>query len=195
MTLVYISSQSPILSLGENTGQFFGKVDVGQMIVPDRVVQAERLIAVAPGIAGAVVLLDDDGGHAELAQPRAERDAALAAADDEHIGLGLNAELLGFLVAQFLPGFGAGIDAVPGAERPGEAGLFLVTLQFDHRCQKRPYLAVLQADQAVAACGLGLERDPAFGNAISFGRALTLRRFSSCVALRAQGKSESMSRT
>ena len=81
------------------------------MVVPDRVMQAERFIAVAPGIAGAFVFLDDDGGHAELAQPRAERDAALAASDDEHIGLGLNAELLGFVVSQFLPGFGAGIDA------------------------------------------------------------------------------------
>ena len=69
---------------------------------------------------------DDDCGHAELTQSRAECDSALAAADDEHVGLGLDAELLGFLVAQFLPGFGAGIDAVPGAERPGEAGPFLV---------------------------------------------------------------------
>ena len=58
----------------------------------------------------------------------AERDTALAAADDEHVGLGLEAELLDFLVAQFLPRLGAGIDAVPGAERPGEAGLFLMAL-------------------------------------------------------------------
>ena len=165
------------LVLGREHRPVLREVDVGQMIVPDRVVQAERLVAVAPGIAGAGVLLDDDGGHAELAQPRAERDAALAAADDEHVGLGLKAEPLGFLVAQFLPGFGAGIDAVPGAERPGEASLFLMTFQFDHRCQKRPDLAVLDADQAVAARGLGLERDPAFGYAAGFGRALPLGDF------------------
>jgi hypothetical protein len=81
----------------------------------------------------------------------------LASADDEHVGLGLNAELLGFLVAQFLPGFSAGIDAVPGAERPGEARLLLVAFQFDHRSQKRPDLVVLKADQAVTARDLGLE--------------------------------------
>src|SRR6516162_8259279 len=106
------------------------------MVVPDRIVQAERFVAVAPGIAGAAVLLDDDCGHAELAQSCAERDTALAPTDDESVGLGLNAELLGFLVAQFLPAFGTGIDAVPGAERPGEARLLLVAFQFDHRGQK-----------------------------------------------------------
>jgi hypothetical protein len=37
------------------------------MVVPDGVMQAERLVAGAPGIAGALVLLDDDGGDAELA--------------------------------------------------------------------------------------------------------------------------------
>src|SRR6185437_6230505 len=78
------------------------EIDVGQMVVPDRIMQAERFIAVAPGIAGTGVLLDDDGGHAELAQPGSEPDAALAAADDDHIGLGLDAELLGLLVAQLL---------------------------------------------------------------------------------------------
>ena len=71
-----------------------GELDVRQVVVPDRVVQAERLVALAPGVAGALVALDDDRRHAELAQPRAERDAALAAADDHDLGLGLVAELL-----------------------------------------------------------------------------------------------------
>src|SRR6516162_5657229 len=119
--------------------------------------QAERLIAGAPGIAGTVVLLDDDCGHAELTQSRAERDSALAAADDEHVGLGL--------------------DTVPGAERPGEAGIFLVVFQLDHRGQKRPDLTILETDQAVAARDLGLERDPAFGHAVGFGRAFALGYF------------------
>jgi len=46
---------------------------------------------------------------------------------------------------------------VPGAERPGEARLLLVAFQFDHRGQKSPDLAVLQADQAVTARDFGLE--------------------------------------
>ena len=60
---------------------------VGQVVVPDRVVQHERLVAVPPRVAGARVLLQDDGRHAEALQPRAERDAALSAADDDAIGL------------------------------------------------------------------------------------------------------------
>ena len=93
MTLAYISSQSPILSFGANTGQFFGEGDVRQVVVPDRVVQAQRLVAVAPGVAGPRVPSTMIGRHAQLPQPRAERDAALAAADDHHVGLGGVAEL------------------------------------------------------------------------------------------------------
>ena len=109
MTLVYDLQPVADLVLGRKYWPVLREVDVWQVIVPDRIVQAERLVAVTPGIAGTIVLLNDDGGHAELAQPRSERDTALAAANDEHIGLGLDAELLGFLVAQFLPGFGSGM--------------------------------------------------------------------------------------
>ena len=147
------------------------------MVIPDRVVQAERLVAVAPAIARAGIFLDNDGGHAELAQPGAERDAALAAADDQHVGLGLVSELLALLIAQFLPALGAGMDAVPGTERPGETGLFLVSPKLDHGRQQRPDLAVLQADQSKAARGLGLERDPALGYPAGLGRALALGNF------------------
>ena len=48
MTRVYISSQSPILSFGEKTGQFARERHVRQVVVPDGVVQAERLVAAAP---------------------------------------------------------------------------------------------------------------------------------------------------
>src|SRR4029079_5523471 len=70
-----------------------GELDVRQVVVPDRVVQAERLVALAPGVAGALVALDDDRRHSELAEPRAERDPALAAADDDDVGLRRMAEL------------------------------------------------------------------------------------------------------
>src|SRR5665811_1812565 len=99
MTLAYISIAD--LVLGREDRPVLGEIDVGQVIVPDGVVQAERLVAVAPGITRTCVLFDDDRGHTELAQPRAERDAALAAADDEHVGLRLEAELFDFLIAQF----------------------------------------------------------------------------------------------
>ena len=74
------------------------------MVVPDGIVQHERTIAIAPGIAGVRVLSDDDRGNAELLQARAERDFALSAADDDTIGLDLAAErhLLGlFGLSQF----------------------------------------------------------------------------------------------
>ena len=145
------------LVLGREHRPVLREVDIGQMVVPDRIVQAERLVALAPGVAGALVLLDDDRRHAELPQARAEPDGALPAADDQHIGLRFVAERLGLLVAQFLPGLGAGIDAVPRAERAGEARLLLVALELGHRGQQRPDQAVLEADEAIAARDLGLE--------------------------------------
>jgi hypothetical protein len=64
-----------------------GERQVGQVVVPDPGVEHELVISVAPGIAGPRVLLDDDGGNAEALEPSAERDAALAAADEDAIGL------------------------------------------------------------------------------------------------------------
>ena len=113
-------------------------------------------------------------GHAELPQTRAEPDRALPAADDQHVGLRFIAELLRLLVAQFLPGLGAGIDAVPRAERAGEAGFLLVALELGHGGQKRPDEAVLDADEAVAAGDFGLERNPGFEHAAGFRRDLAL---------------------
>ena len=87
MTLVYISSQSPILSLGANTGPVVGERHVWQVVVPNRIVQAQGLVASAPLIAGSLVAVDHDGRYSELTHPGAERDAALAAADDHDVRL------------------------------------------------------------------------------------------------------------
>ena len=46
------------------------ELQVRQVVVPDRVVQAELLVPAAPLVAGPGALVDDDRGHAELAQPR-----------------------------------------------------------------------------------------------------------------------------
>ena len=54
------------------------------MVVPDRIVQAERLVALAPGIARPLVRIDDQRRHADPLQPCAQPDAALPAADDQH---------------------------------------------------------------------------------------------------------------
>ena len=94
MTRVYISSQSPILSFGAKIGQLRRERQVGQMVVPDRVVQAQRLVSAAPLVAGPRVPVHHEMVDAELAQPRAERDAALTAADHQNVGVAVPAEAL-----------------------------------------------------------------------------------------------------
>lgn len=87
----------------------FREGNVGQMVVPDRVVQAERLVALAPAVARAFVLLDNDRRHAQLPQPRGERNSPLAAADDDDIRLGRVTEFGRFRFALFLPGLAVGV--------------------------------------------------------------------------------------
>jgi hypothetical protein len=55
------------LVLGGEHGPVIRKRKVGQVVVPDRVVQSEALVPLAPGVPGAFVALDDDRGDAELA--------------------------------------------------------------------------------------------------------------------------------
>ncbi|MNN06142.1 hypothetical protein D3C81_1189240 [compost metagenome] len=61
---------------------------VRHMVVPDRVVQAQRLVATAPLIARTLSLVDDQGWHAHSLEPRSEPQSPLAAAHDQAIGLG-----------------------------------------------------------------------------------------------------------
>ncbi len=63
------------------------------MVVPDGVVEAERLVTPAPLVTGTLVTVDDDRGDAELPQPRTERDTALPSADDQRVGLDRASEL------------------------------------------------------------------------------------------------------
>ena len=130
------------------------------MVVPHRVVQAERLVPLAPAVSGTGVALDDDGRHVELTQPRAERDPALAAADDDHLGLHLATEAR-LLVDAALGPAPARLDrAVIDAPGPGGATTLLVALELGQRGQERPDPAVADADVAVPAAGFGLEVDP-----------------------------------
>ena len=55
------------LVLGREDRPVRWKRQIGQVVVPDRIMEAERLVALAPAIAGALVELDDDGRHAEHA--------------------------------------------------------------------------------------------------------------------------------
>ncbi len=59
----------------------FRKGNVGQVVVPDGVVENEGAVAVAPGISGLGILLDDEGWYAEALESGAQGQAALAATD------------------------------------------------------------------------------------------------------------------
>ncbi|MNX53265.1 hypothetical protein D3C86_839570 [compost metagenome] len=160
------------LVLGREDGPVLGEGDVRQVVVPDRVVQAQRLIALSPAVAGALVLFDDDGGHVQLAQARAQRDAALAAADDQHIWLGLVAQFGRFPLALFLPGLAVAAAAVLGALGPAHAAGLLVPLQFGHGGEQGPDFAVLDSDVAVAARKIGVDVEPALQEAVGVGHGL-----------------------
>ena len=73
------------------------------MIIPNRIMQAEGLVTLAPAVARPFIFFDDDCRHIELAQPGSECDAALTATNDDAIGLTRVAELSSFRLAFFLP--------------------------------------------------------------------------------------------
>src|ERR1700681_3647398 len=102
------------------------------MIVPNRIMQAERLVTPAPTVAGPFVLFDDDGRHIELAQPCSERDAALTATDNDAIGLTRGAKLSLFRLALFFPCLSVGFGAMFRPHGTVEAKRFFVALEFAH---------------------------------------------------------------
>ncbi|MBB3929538.1 hypothetical protein GGR25_000557 [Kaistia hirudinis] len=158
------------LVLGREDRPVLREGQIGQMVVPDRVVQHERAIAVAPAIARPGVLLDDDGRHAQHLEPGAEHDATLPAADDQHIGIDRAAER-GFLAGPlFRPGFATAVRAMAHALRTAGAERLLEALQFGQRRQDGAGLAVLETDDPLAASDLGLEGEPGFDGAIGLGR-------------------------
>ncbi len=112
------------LVLGREHRPVVGELQVRHVVVPDGVVQAERLVAAAPLVARPGALVDDDRGHAELAKPGAQADPGLAAADDQDVGLLGDPQLGRLLLATVQP---AGALAAsrraraPLGRRPGPA--------------------------------------------------------------------------
>src|SRR5690606_28309080 len=107
----------------------------------------QRLIAVAPLVAGPGVPVDDERGDAELTQSCPERDTALPATDDEHIRLGVGAEARVLGLPAFEPRHSLGIDAVLGAGRPPLAARFLVPLELLQRREECPRLRSVLVDE------------------------------------------------
>src|SRR6202008_499985 len=121
------------------------------VVVPHRVVQAERAVALAPGVAGALVLLHHQRRHLQALQPRGERNAALAAADDENVGLARDAQAA-------VVGRGRELHAI-------RAGFLLVAFQFLQRGEERPAVLALvpEAHVADAAPERRFESEPLAG--------------------------------
>ncbi|MPL79701.1 hypothetical protein SDC9_25585 [bioreactor metagenome] len=157
------------LVLGGEDRPVVGELDVGQMVVPDRVMQAERLVARAPLVAGPVMLVEHDGRHAKLAQPRGKGDAALPAADDDGVGLPGIAKLGRLRRALFRPGHAVLGGTVFGPHRAPFAPVLLEALQLLQRGQQGPDPPLLQAHQAPATAGGGFEGDPGSGDAALLG--------------------------
>ena len=131
---------------------------IGHMVDVHFVVQRQRVIALAPIVADALVPVDDQRIDAELLQPRRDREAGLAAADHEHSGVAIGKRALaGEPVG---PIFGAEIARRVRFRAPLE--FFFVAPEFVQiRVQRpgaQPPLAVgHQADDAVARAECGLE--------------------------------------
>ncbi len=102
------------------------------MVVPDGIVQAERLVPLAPAVARPLVLFDDDRRNAELTKARTKRDATLAAANNDDIGLLGVTEFAGFGLAFFFPGPAVAVMAVLGAHGTAHAFRLFVTFQLAH---------------------------------------------------------------
>ena len=156
------------LVLGGKDWPVVGEGHVRQVIVPDRIVQAERLIALAPRVAGALVLLDNDRGHAKALEAGAHGDPTLPAADDHAVGLRAVAKLGLGLILALLPVLAILEGAVLHPARAGGAALFLKAFKLRHRGEQRPAAVALQADLAFATRHGGLEGKPALAQ---LGRA------------------------
>ena len=61
------------LVLGREHRPMVRERQVRHVVVPNGVVQAERLVAVAPAVAGSGILLDNDGGHGKPLEARSKR--------------------------------------------------------------------------------------------------------------------------
>src|SRR3984893_4733899 len=147
------------------------------MIIPNWIMQAERLVTLAPAVAWPLVLFEDDCRHIELAQPGSQCDAALTATNDNAIGLTRVAEFGSFCLAFFLPSFSIALGAMFCPHRTVEANWLFVLLEFAHGRQQRPYLTVLQAHVAKAAGNLGFELYPTLYYTACFRGVLTVRNF------------------
>src|SRR5439155_26777752 len=109
------------------------------------------------------IAINDDRRHPELAQPRAEGNPPLPAANDDHIRLGGMTELLRFPSALLEPGLPIRDSAVLYSLGSPVTLWLLMTLQLVQRRQQCPGLALSESEITKATPDGGVEFNPALG--------------------------------
>lgn len=121
------------------------------MVIPDRVMQGQRLVAGAPLVARTRILIDNEGWNAELLQTRAQTESTLAAANNDDIRLFGYAELSLFLCASLQPGTRHSAMICFNPTDPTTTERFFESLEFPLSGHQCPAKSVAQTDMALAA--------------------------------------------
>ncbi len=93
-------------------------------------------------------------------EPRRQRESVLAAADDQAIGLLVDAKLALGALAPVDPGLAAALGAVRDAGFATRAGGLLEADELERARQRQPCAIAFERDDPAAADGLGLESEP-----------------------------------
>ena len=150
----------PHLVLRREDRPVVGEGQVGHVVIPDRVVQVQRLVAFAPRVTRPLVLLDDNRRHADTSQPRGEPDATLTPADDQHVWLLVETEPGVPLRPGLLPRLASPGDLVGDAELTAGALLLLVPRQFLQCGQQCPATPLHEPQVSPTTPGGGHEVEP-----------------------------------
>ena len=144
-----------------------GEGQVRHMVVPDRVVQTQRLVATTPLIAGSVSLVDDQGRHAHSLEPRSEPQPPLTAAHDQAIGLSGDPQRCFFIAAALQPVALVSVGVtMTGTHRTTATTGFFKTFELAHGRQQRPAQTILQPHIAFTSRRLCFQADPAFEHTV-----------------------------
>src|SRR5262249_29601936 len=145
------------------------KRQVGHMVEPDGVMQRQRVVPIAPGVARACVALDDERRHSETSQPRTESESTLTAAHDHDVRLGGVAQLR-LLALTALPPRDPVLDGAELHPQGSRVALLLLeAFQFLQGGEQRPGAPLPEPDVADAAPARGLERDPGLDDSANLG--------------------------
>src|SRR5262249_4957904 len=148
------------LVLGREHRPVVGKRQMGRGALPTRTMQGQRLAAAAPAAAGARMLLKHEGRHRQPPQPRRQRDAALATADDDAVGLARAAERGLLLLQRLKPALAVAVGAVRDTHGATVPGLLLMPLERAGGPEPRPSSAVLEPHVATPPAMAGLKAEP-----------------------------------